>query len=101
MAKRDDGGPAFARPVSEDRTNGDQVDGNDTVKEQNGLSVRDYMAAKVLQGIFAGHIENDSGKTSLLFWDHNLGWNNPNVPVMVANLAYDMADAMIVARSKN
>lgn len=79
-----DGGPAFARPVSEDRTSGDQVDGNTTVSEQKGMSLRDYMAAKALQGLLAygGNIWKD-------------------YPKGLAVGAYAVADAMLVARSKN
>lgn len=49
--------PAFARPVSEDRTSGDQLDGNSTVAEQTGLTKCEYAAiafkAALLQGFAA------------------------------------------------
>jgi hypothetical protein len=43
--KIDTGGPAFPRPVSEDTTQGNQHDGNKTVAEQDGMTLRDYFAA--------------------------------------------------------
>lgn len=42
--KRADGGPAFPRPCSEDRKQGDQPDGNMTIDEQAGMSLRDWFA---------------------------------------------------------
>ncbi len=43
--RKDDGGPAFPRPVSEDTTNGTLSDGNDVVSAQEGMSLRDYFAS--------------------------------------------------------
>ncbi len=53
MPLREDGGPAFPRPASEDRKDGDMPDGNRTVGEQDGMSILDYTAVKTLAGILA------------------------------------------------
>lgn len=45
MATINDGGPAFPRPTSEDRTHGDQAEGNSTCFGYKGMSLRDYFAA--------------------------------------------------------
>jgi hypothetical protein len=51
------------------------------LKHYNGMGLRDYMAAKAMQGLFAsGHYE---GKVNI---------------VEVAKTAYTMADAMLKAR---
>ena len=68
--KTDDGGPAFPCP-NDANVNGD-----------TGMSLRDYFAAKAMQGILAGDagcdLENDE----------------------VASDAYLMADAMLAARKQ-
>lgn len=72
MKKIKDGGPAFSAAA---------FDKNDNVLEwQSGMSLRDYFAAKVLQGFCA---------------DPNYNWSS------TSNLAvrcYDIADAMLEAR---
>lgn len=42
------GGPAFPRPASEDRSQGDLTEGNRVVEEQRGMSLHDYYAAEAL-----------------------------------------------------
>lgn len=54
-AKVNEGGWAFARPVSEDRSSGDQPDGNDTIPSQNGMTLRDYFAGQAMSGFLAAH----------------------------------------------
>lgn len=50
----------------------------------NGMLLRDYFAAKAMQGMFS-------------YWDEN-----PNLEFEhIANCSYDMADAMMKARSKD
>ncbi len=71
----EDGGPAFPRPVSEDSSE----DGL-SYPDQEGMSMRDYFAAKAMQGLYA---------------------NGENIPSDVATVAawvYDIADAMLAAR---
>lgn len=83
------GGPAFPRPVSEDRTSGDQPDGNSTVDEQDGMSLRDYFAAHALAGILADH-EVEAGPHESV----------QGFRASIARVAYAFADAMIVARGE-
>jgi hypothetical protein len=65
--KKDTGGPAFPRP-------GD-------FNPQYGMTLRDYFAAKALQGMFAsGNIPKSARDDEL------------------AEVAYEMADAMLKAR---
>jgi hypothetical protein len=50
----------------------------------NGMTLRDYFAAKAMQGMFD-------------YWDEN-----PHLEFEhIANCSYDMADAMMKARSKD
>ena len=50
----------------------------------NGMTLRDYFAAKAMQGMFN-------------YWDEN-----PNLEFEhIADCSYDMADAMMKAREKN
>ncbi len=42
---KNDGGPAFPRPASEFTGSGTCPDGNDPIRAQNGMSLRDYFAA--------------------------------------------------------
>ena len=75
------GGPAFPRPASETQQHGMH-------SPQNGMTLRDYFAAKAMQeilasqyedGIYVGDADNDS--------EH-----------LCARSAYIMADAMLKAR---
>ena len=73
MSNINTGGPAFPRPASDAHQHGMH-------KPQEGMTLRDYFAAKVLQGIFA------SGPATYM--------TNERI---VAE-AYEMADAMLKAR---
>lgn len=77
MKPLNDGGPAFPRPVSANPTNGDMV------WEQEGMTLRDYFAAKALQGLLA-----------MCAGEHI----NSGTPAEVAKYAYEHADAMIARR---
>lgn len=66
MSAQDNGGPAFPTPMSE------------------GLSIRDYFAAKAMQGLIAATGDSDGVVT----YDD----------ASVAASAYSMADAMLRAR---
>lgn len=68
MSKRDDGGPAFP------------VVGSDQCKDYPGMPLRDYFAAKAMQGLLAA--------------DHEYRLE----PDHIAELAYAQADAMLEAR---
>lgn len=55
--------PAFARPASEYTASGTLSDGNDAVRESDGLTKREYFAAAALPGVLAadpeGHLTED------------------------------------------
>jgi hypothetical protein len=70
-----DGGPAFPVPA--------ELCQDLTVQEQRGMTLRDYFAAKAMQGMLANDIE----------------CGPEQVPIIVAS-AYILADAMIQERSK-
>lgn len=80
MSKENHGGPAFPhirKPVAP---------GVEEVITSGGMSLRDYFAAKVLQGVMA------SG-TSM-----SIGTNHEEEMLDMARAFYSMADAMIKAR---
>ena len=69
---KDNGGPAF----------GELQQVGDVAMRDGGLSIRDYFAAKAMQGMIA-----------------NYGYLRSEVDV-IAESAYDCADAMLARRSK-
>ena len=69
---KDNGGPAF----------GDLQQVGDVAMRDGGISIRDYFAAKAMQGMIASY-----------------GYLRSEVDV-IAESAYDCADAMIARRSK-
>ena len=73
-----DGGPAF--PF--------QCQGQTTAPElYYGMSLRDHFAAKAMQAGFSGHIAH---------YGHDNCWSLSDI----ATHAYEMADAMLIARAK-
>lgn len=71
MSTIDNGGPAF--PV-----------GSGDMRDPAGMSLRDYFAAKAMQGLLAAQIH---------------GFNDQPAKGPFASMAYEMADAMMKARS--
>ena len=69
---KDNGGPAF----------GDLQQVGDVAMRDGGISIRDYFAAKAMQGMIASY-----------------GYLRSEVDV-IAESAYDCADAMLARRSK-
>lgn len=74
MDKRDDGGPAFGQIT---------VDG-ESFSVHSGMSLRDWFAGQALQGMIAHPSANPH-------------WHRDHHKVL-ANLSYEMANAMIEAR---
>ena len=72
MTQPNDGGPAFPRA------------GSDYVKAQEGMTLRDWFAGQVLQGLAS---------------DREYYWDHTNEEIATAS--YNMADAMLKARSAN
>lgn len=79
MSAIKNGGPAFPRPASEYTVSGTLADGNDAIREQDGMSLRDYFAAKAMQGMLA-----NSGVDAF----------------RIAKEAYMFADAMLDRRER-
>ena len=79
MIERNDGGPAF--PVM----------WGEGINPDSGMTLRDYFAAKAMQSIYSDPVifEQWNGDEDLLSFAE-----------YAANLAYEMADAMIKERSK-
>ena len=79
---KDDGGPAFARPYSED------------ANEQDGMSLRDYFAAAAITGLILHYHEGRPVG----------GWHKADdenyVCRELSEVAYGYADAMLAERSK-
>lgn len=80
-SQSNDGGPAFPRPISEDRRHGDLPDGNEMIPEQPGMSLRQWYAGQALMGYLAAHA------------DPNCVFPRPSI---VAEWCVKMADEMIV-----
>lgn len=81
-----DGGPAFPRPASEDRTHGDLPDGNSMVAGHEGMSLRDYFAAHCAAALItaSAHASGPESQFSLLS--------------QLGETAYAYADKLIRAR---
>lgn len=75
MAKINDGGPAFPLPLG--TTNCAEP------AQSGGMSLRDYFAAKAMQGFSASN---------------DIGWRSIN---HIAETAYEWADAMLAARESH
>ena len=86
MSIEDDGGPAF--PGMQDvGSSGDYM----TVYN-NGMTLRDYFAARAMQGELAAQdVRNDGKGTGVL---------TPDTMLPFATRCYAMADAMLEARKK-
>lgn len=74
------GGPAFPRAPFEYIDNGSGLDW--AVREQSGMTLRDYFAAKAMQGILSATLTP------------NTIWSQDDA----AETAYNVADAMLKAR---
>ena len=74
-----DGGPAFPQML------GERYEPMST----EGMSLRDYFAAKAMQGLILvlKHIKSDVNETE-------------QVPIAIAETAYEFADAMIAERGR-
>ncbi len=76
MNNTNTGGPAFPQNTLEPKKNG----GEPLIVWQSGMTLRDYFAAKAMQGLLAGELTTT--KMSV-----------------IASECYAMADAMLAARS--
>jgi hypothetical protein len=88
--EKKDGGPAFPGVL----TNYQLATGQRTVETgQNGMSLRDYFAGQALIGIVAGAASD----TLVSKEDHEQGL----ACGLVAGMAYELADAMLAARTRD
>ena len=81
MSNTNTGGPAFARPASPAHEYGFH-------KHQEGMTLRDYFAAKAMQAFAMDEAINKEAETA------------PDWYKMIATASYDMADAMLKAREE-
>lgn len=81
---KDTGGPAF--PVAEQY---DERAGGYVSRASDGMTLRDYFAAKAMGGLFDFWVAVNA-KTSI---------NDPDAKI-IAEMAYEYADAMLAERSK-
>ena len=80
---RNDGGPAFPRPASEDKRAGSIHEGDYAERAETGMSLRDWFAGQAMAAFLTGDVEgNDTFKTT-------------------ARISYEQADAMIAEREKS
>lgn len=99
--KIDDGGAAFPRPASEYTEKGTLHDGNDAVREQDGMTLRDHFAAKAMQAILSsGTIGESENLPSFVYSGDRLTWNGMEHPNRIGEMSYQMADAMLRARKQ-
>jgi hypothetical protein len=61
------------------------------------MALRDYFAAKAMQGIVCAPHSTDDGKTAAVYLSDGLGFSD-GMRGRVAVAAYAMADAMLKAR---
>jgi hypothetical protein len=78
MSTINDGGPAFPSEV---------WDSEGCPQHTQGMSLRDYFAAKAMQAMLSGHFAK---------YGHEDYWPRPEI----AAEAYEMADAMLAARKE-
>lgn len=81
MSTINDGGPAF--PVSTSNEAEGHQDGPNTWQHP-GMALRDYFAAKAMQGLVSGHFAK---------YGYEDYWLRPEI----AREAYEIADAMLAA----
>lgn len=84
MSKHNNGGPAFPSTGERAHTVNTHMPAHyypATSDHHPGMSLRDYFAAKAMQGVLASH-------------------HNNNSPRGVAKMAYKCADAMLAAREE-
>ena len=88
MSKRNDGGPAFPGKRFENVSSyiGDQEVKTAQEISYPGMSLRDYFAAKAMQGLLASETARDPDR--MRDADH------------VAKYSYEQADAMLAEREK-
>ena len=85
MTTKNDGGPAFPGGVNEVYTNIEKGD-----PTQSGMTLRDYFAARAMQGLLARGIHYQT--------EGSRSFKSGLEECDIAGLAYEMAGAMLAAR---
>jgi hypothetical protein len=93
MARIETGGAAFPRPASIDTRDGTLPDGDRVIGAEDGMTLRDYFAAKAMQG-FVGD------RDVQVYGIHGSG-KSDDYCQQAAVAAYRVADAMLAARKAN
>ena len=91
MTEKNNGGPAF--PIAFQHHN---VDGSISGQEWGGMMLRDYLAAKAMQGILANDV---CMKQAINEATMGAGVYKATV-ALIAKRSYDYADAMLAAREQ-
>lgn len=89
----DDGGAAFPQPITTDQQ-GAIYCSNERGPEFAGLSLRDYFAAKAMQGLIHDALIDQPFEDKWVSEGHNVD----DLPEFLAHLSYVAADAMIKHR---
>lgn len=87
MTTKETGGPAF--PTL------DYITPDRVATNQEGMTLRDYFAAKALPTVATGHMQGYTDNDGRLLW-----YLPSNTFTSVAADAYAMADAMLAVRDK-
>lgn len=83
---KEDGGPAFPRAPFEYVDAGTGLDWK--VLEQGGMSLRDWFAGMILQGMYASQ-------------SNEVAWPSKDAHERMADVAFSQADAMLKAREND
>ena len=86
------GGPAFPLPVADQECCGRFESG------YGGMSLRDWFAAKAMQGLLAEPMWEEDSTAQVLVLTRDTVFTNP--ADRFASAAYTLADAMLAARTK-
>lgn len=88
----DNGGPAFPYTNIPDEF--------DPVVQKSGMSLRDYFAAKAMQELMAAAFADVEAQSAARFIDERAQKAGAKPYDAIAELAYQMADAMLKAREQ-
>ena len=86
---KNNGGPAFPNGLGYTR----DKKGNIYPNEEEGMTLRDYFAAKAMQGIYACPVQ--------LYRADGTPMPDPLTSADIAKMAYEEADAMLAEREKD
>jgi hypothetical protein len=103
MSKIDNGGPAFPRPAF--TTSDVTIQDFNGHAEQDGMTLRDYFAAKAMNALIDGYdhearrASNPDSRTGFDDLPHKDGSSDATYAGQLADEAYLIADAMLAARN--